>query len=217
MTPQSFIKLVEVHDPSVSGGTSSSNFEFRGSGKAEPGALFAYNALHRSPQHESRKPVAERGGDVHRMSFARSATEAVCTCGWHKKYANAGPNWRSMAKSDHLHTGVGRRVAEALLAESSHELSYNETLYRGDEQLEINVVITATYYAASAGEPRSHASGGSPPDAAYVDPDSICATRVDGSREMVELNAEERAEAEARFARMVEGGFVDDFGADDRD
>ena len=107
-------------------------------------------------------------------------------------------------------------MTESLL-ESSHELSYEETLYRGDEQAEIKVVITATYHGAEAGMPQSYASGGSPPDAARVDFDSIRAFKADGSHEKVELDDDERAAAEARLSTMAEGGFVDDLGADDRD
>ena len=166
-------------------------------------------------QEGRRRPVAERDGDIHRMSFARSETKAICSCGWHKKYANAGPNWRDKAQSEHMPNRIGH-MTESLL-ESSHELSYEETLYRGDEQAEIKVVITATYHGAEAGMPQSYASGGSPPDAARVDFDSIRAFKADGSHEKVELDDDERAAAEARLSTMAEGGFVDDIGADDRD
>jgi len=164
-------------------------------------------------QEGRRKPVAERNGDIHRMSFAKSETEARCSCGWHKKYANAGPNWRGKAQSEHIPNRIGH-MAES---ESSQELSYEETLYRGDEQAEVKVVITATYYGAEAGMPQSYASGGSPPDAARVDFDSIRAFKVDGSHEKVELDDDELAAAEARLSTMAEGGFVVDLGADDRD
>jgi hypothetical protein len=116
-------------------------------------------------------------------------------------------------RSEHIPNRTGH-MAES---ESSQELSYEETLYRGDEQAEVKVVITATYYGAEAGMPQSYASGGSPPDAARVDFDSIRAFKVDGSHEKVELDDDERAAAEARLSTMAEGGFADDLGADDRD
>ena len=207
-------------------------------------------------QEGRRKPVAERNGDIHRMSFARSeaVTEAAKSLrvqcgngntvdGWYDRISR---NWVVQVK-DSEETQIGdaeysgsrgsfensmqclidqnggrsehipNRTGHMAESESSQELSYEETLYRGDEQAEVKVVITATYYGAEAGMPQSYASGGSPPDAARVDFDSIRAFKVDGSHEKVELDDDERAAAEARLSTMAEGGFADDLGADDRD